>query len=368
MKKILYVTNITRNINSFFIPHINMLQNEGYVVDCACKIEGEHPIKKEKFNKKLKFFDIPFTRSPLSLNNIKALMKLNKIQKCEKYDVIHVHSPIAGIYTRLLKLKYPKVKFIYTAHGFHFYKGSSKLSWLVFGNIERIISRLTDILVTINTEDYETAKKFHCSDVRYIKGVGVDSKEFKILDEKEKIKIRELLGFKKEDFILIMVGEHNKNKNQIALIKAMEKINNKQIKAILIGDGEDIEKNKKYIKEKNIDNVFILGFRNDVNELINISDGIISLSHREGLPKNLLEAISIGKLGIVSNIRGNKDIITEKYNGYTTTTDDYDLTKEKIEELYNMSNEEKDKFSNNSKVRYKEFELENILEDLKKLY
>ena len=297
MKKILYVTNITRNVNSFFIPHINMLLSKGYTVDCACKISGEHKIKKYKFIKKIKFYDIPVTRKPFSIDNFKFLYKLYLIQKKNNYDIIHVHSPIAGVYTRLLKIWFKDIKIIYTAHGFHFHKNSSKLNWILFYPIEKLLARYTDVLITINDEDFNITKNFKCKDIRKIPGVGVDFSEFKNIDTKEKILIRDKINLKTNDFVLIMVGEHNKNKNQIQLIKAMKflSIRNKRIKALLIGDGEDLQKNKKYIEENNIDNVFILGFRDDVNELVNCSDVLVSMSYREGLPKNIIEGMSVCK-------------------------------------------------------------------------
>ncbi|EOU1468758.1 TPA: glycosyltransferase [Clostridium perfringens] len=370
MKKILYVTNITRNINSFFIPHLNMLIDQGYIVDCACKITGEHRINKEKLKGNINFFDIPVTRNPLSIKNIKALYMLYKIQKENKYDIIHVHSPIIGAYTRLLKLFYPSLKMIYTAHGYHFHKNSSKLSWIVFYNIEKYLAKYTDVLITINNEDFNISKDFKCGKLIKMNGVGVDLSEFKEISNVKKNKIRESLNLENDDFVIIMVGEHNKNKNQIQLIKAMQILEKDypKIKAIFIGDGELIEKNKKYIKKNNIKNSMILGFRKDVNDLINVSDVICSLSYREGLPRNILEGMICKKIVLGSNIRGVTDLVDNESNGYIVENTNLMEIVCKIRKIYNLDEKKKYTMQKKSFEKAMDYEIDKILEHLKTIY
>lgn len=365
--KILYVTNITRTVNTFFIPHMNMLVDEGYNVDCACKIDGEIKLDKKNINKKINFYNVPFTRNPLNFKNIIAFLKLYSLQKKNKYDFIHVHTPIAAVYTRLLKRFFPSIKMIYTAHGYHFYKNSSKLSWIIYYNIEKYLSKYTDVLITINNEDYEISKNFKCNKLIKMHGVGVDFSEFKCINENEKIKIRKSIGLEEDDFVIIMVGEHNKNKNQIQLIRTIRSIQDSypKIKAIFIGDGELIEKNKLYIKKNNVKNANILGFRKDVSELINISDILCSLSYREGLPKNIIEGLACGKVIIASNIRGNNELVEDGENGYLVNGDNL---KEKIVDLYNLDKMYFKKMEEKSKEFSRKYDINNILEELKKVY
>ncbi|MDK0937059.1 glycosyltransferase family 4 protein [Clostridium perfringens] len=369
-KKILYVTNITRTVNTFFIPHMNMLVNEGYEVDCACKITGEMDLYKENLNNKIRFYDVPFTRNPFNFKNIIAFLKLYKIQKKNNYDIIHVHTPIAAVYTRMLKKFFPTIKMIYTAHGYHFHKNSSKLSWLIFYNIEKYLSMYTDILVTINDEDYEVSKDFKCGKLIKMNGVGVDLSKFKIIDEHKKIKIRKKLGLNEDDFVIIMVGEHNKNKNQIQLIKAIEILEKDypKIKALFIGDGELLEKNKEYVRRNNIKNAIILGFRRDVNDLINISDIICSLSYREGLPKNILEGMASGKVVLGSNVRGVSDLVMENLNGKKVEVGDISNTIHVIKEFYNMDKVQFKKLGYKSQEIVNEYDLKKILICLRQIY
>lgn len=370
MKKILYVTNTSRMVNMFFIPHINMLLEKGYHVDCACEIIDGHKLKTEKFLDGINFYEVPFRRTPWAFKNIIAFNKLVKLQKQNKYDIIHVHTPISAMVVRMLKIIFPKVKIIYTAHGFHFYKGSSKMSWLVYGNIEKVLARFTDVLITINNEDFEVAKTFKCKDVRKINGVGVDSSSFKELTHDEVIKKRKELGFKENDKIFIIIGEHNSNKNQVMLFEVMDEVNKvvNNAKFICIGDGQDFEANKKIVKEKNLENVFLLGFRSDVNELVNMSDIVLSLSHREGLPKNILEGLAVGKTILASDIRGNNELVETGVNGLLFDVNDNNDLKEKIIDVCNYNEEFFKNSSINSKKIFEKYDLENIKKDLIKVY
>lgn len=370
MKKILYVTTVSRTINSFFLPHLDMLVDEGYEVACAAKNEeGSYAIS-NKLNKKIKFFDIPFTRNPLSLQNIKAYKMLCKIQEENNYDIIHVHTPIASVYARLLKRKFKNVKLVYTAHGFHFFKGSSKSSWIIYHTIEKYLSKYTDVLVTINNEDYNVAKGFNAKNVVKINGVGIDFSSYKKLSQERIKEIRDNMGLDDDDFVLVMIGEHNVNKNQIQLIKALQNLQNDypKIKGIFLGDGELFEENKKYVEENNITNAKLLGFRKDVNDMINISDVLVSMSYREGLPKNILEAMACGKPVIGTPIRGTSDLIENEKNGLLVGLNDVKGTEEAILELYNKNEEDLQEMRAISLEKSKDYDMNHILEHLKKIY
>ena len=184
MKKVLYVTTVSRTINAFLIPHINMLLENGYEVHCACSIDK--PIDEGIINKGIKIFEVPFSRNPLGLRNINAFMKLDELQRINDYDIVHVHTPIAAIYGRLLKLRYPNLKTIYTAHGYHFLRGGSKLGWILYYPIEKLMSKITDVIININTEDYNITKnKLKPKKCYLLNGVGLDLGKYKKLNNEE---------------------------------------------------------------------------------------------------------------------------------------------------------------------------------------
>lgn len=365
MKKVLYITTVSRTVNAFLVPHIEMLLDEGYTVDVATCIDK--PIDDKLIKRNIKVFNIPFARNPLHSGNLKAFNELIKIQKQEKYDIVHVHTPVASLFGRLLKLRYPKLKTIYTAHGYHFLKGGPKIGWLVYYPIEKAMARFTDVTITINQEDYDiTVNKLKPKKAYLMNGVGLDLSHYKILPEEDNLKKRQELGLAEDDFVIIMIAELNENKNQIQLIKAMELLKDKypNIKALLVGEGQKLSELQQEVESRRLkQQVQFLGFRTDINELINISNMGVLLSYREGLPRNLMELMACGRKAIVTDIRGSKDIVRNKSMGIRVGIENFIQTSLEIEKYYNTSNRTFEVLS-----EVKEYSLTTICKKLKEIY
>lgn len=365
MKKVLYVTTVSRTVNAFLIPHIEMLIDNEYEVHCACSIDKE--IDKGLIKKGINIYNIPFSRNPLSLDNLKAFKELIKIQKQNKYDMVHVHTPIASIYGRLLKLKFKKLKTIYTAHGYHFLKNGPKIGWILYYPIEKIMAKLTDVTININQEDFEITKnKLKPKKAYLVNGVGLNLDEYSSLGKEEKSKKRETLGLEEEDFVVIMIAELNENKNQIQLIKAMELLKDKyqNIKCLIVGEGDKLQDLREEVKNRELEkNVIFLGFRTDINELINASNIGVLLSYREGLPRNLMEIMANGKRIVATNIRGNRDIVCNDFIGILVEIGDFEATAKAIENCYLTSANEEEILK-----EVKNYEISSVLEELKFIY
>lgn len=365
MKKVLYVTTVSRTINAFLIPHINMLLDNGYEVHCACSIDK--PVDKELQRRGVKIFEVPFSRNPLGIGNIKAFIKLEELQRINDYDIVHVHTPIAAIYGRLLKLSFPTLRTIYTAHGYHFLKGGSKLGWLLYYPIEKIMAKFTDVIININKEDYEiTKEKLKPKKCYLLNGVGLDLDKYKKLSSKEIQEKRKEFGLNDKDFVVLMIAEINKNKNHIQLINAMDILKDKypNIKVLCIGDGTLKESVEKQINLKNLqNNIFMLGYRLDVNKLINISDIGILLSYREGLPRNIMEFMACGRKVIATDIRGCRDLICDETIGTLVNVDDYESTAKAIEKYYILNDKS---FEVSEEIR--KYDIDSINSKLLKIY
>jgi len=365
MKKVLYVTTVSRTINAFLIPHINMLLDNGYEVHCACSIDK--PVDKELQRRGVKIFEVPFSRNPLGIGNIKAFIKLEELQRINDYDIVHVHTPIAAIYGRLLKLNFPSLRIIYTAHGYHFLKGGSKLGWILYYPIEKIMAKFTDVTININKEDYEiTKEKLKPKKCYLLNGVGLDLDKYKKLSSKEIQEKRKEFGLKDKDFVVLMIAEINKNKNHIQLINAMDILKDKypNIKVLCIGDGTLKESLEKQIILRNLqNNIFMLGYRLDVNKLINISDIGILLSRREGLPRNIMEFMACGRKVIATDIRGCRDLICDETIGTLVNVDDYESTAKAIEKYYILNDKS---FEVSKEIR--KYDIESINSELLKIY
>ena len=300
-KKVLFIANTDRHINLCHIPYIKMYKSNGYDVHVATNTDKEIEYTDEKIN-------LNMDRNPYKIKNIKALFTLRKIIKKDGYDIITCHTPIGGFLARasIIGLKHKPIM-IYTAHGFHFYKGSSIINWIIYYPIEKYLSRYTDILFTMNKEDYNIAKNKLHTHVYKLHGIGLDENRLKL---KEK-NLRKRLKLENK-YIITYVAEISKRKNQLELLKVLDKYElDKDIIILLIGDNNIQDFNNIVNKYKNVK---YISFKDNIGDYINISDVIISSSKQEGLPQNILEALYFNKSIIATNIRGNKDLIN-KTNG-----------------------------------------------------
>lgn len=312
-KKVLFVATVDSHIELFHLPYLKMFHDKGWEVHVATETGKKIPY----CDKKIK---LPIKRSPFKLiSNHRAIKKLREVAKKEKYDIVHCHTPVGGVVARLAckKLRREGLRMIYTAHGFHFYTGAPIHYWMMFYPVEWYLAKYTDTLITINDEDYQRAKKRfskRCRDIQYVPGVGVDEKKFaKKLTTKEKSELRKSLGLKNDDKVLICVGRLDKNKNQGFLIEAMKGLVAKDscYHLLLVGPDEIGGKYQRLAKKLGVlEHVHFLGFREDISELMQISDVAVSSSKREGLPVNLIETGMVGLPIVATDCRGNRDVCT----------------------------------------------------------
>ena len=330
MKKALIVASVYIFVHHFERNDIKILKDLGYEVTIASNFNN---YKGELDDLDINLFNITFQRNPFSIDNLKAYKNLTKFLKKEKIDLIHCHTPIGGCIGRVAAYRNKVKTIIYTAHGFHFFKGSSLVSWLLYYTVEKYLSKYTDMLITINKEDYKISQNFFAKRIKYIPGVGVDTEKIKNI-KIDKNKKRTQLGFKDTDIILLSVGELNKNKNHILVLKALSKIKNKNVIYVIAGTGPLQGYLKKECKNLRIeDRVFFLGYRNDVYELYKSADVFIFPSKREGLGLAPLEAMAAGLPLITSNIRGLRDYIIDGKTGFCIdkfNSDDFKIAIEKI--------------------------------------
>lgn len=366
MKKALIISNITKKFQAGHFSMITPLEEMGYEVHWAANLsEYQEDIK----NAPCIVHQIDFIRNPLNPKNYKAYKQLMELLKREKFDVIHCQSPVGGVLGRICGKKAKVRKIIYTVHGFHFYKGAPLINNTLYKMIEGFLARHTDALITINTEDYEYSKKMKFKKdgkSYYINGIGVDLKK-DIICEETKEKLKNDLKIKNDNVICISVGELNKNKNQKVMIEAISNMNNRNIKLLLCGVGPE-EKNLKDLCGKlEVENqVSFLGFRNDIKELLSISDIFILASHREGLSRSIMEAMTSALPCIVSNIRGNIDLIENEKGGYLINQRSLEELSDKIKILENK--ETRIRMGKHNEIKVQENGVENIKEKMREIY
>ena len=368
-KKVLFTATVDSHILQFHLPFLKYFKDNGYEVHVATGEDGKIPYCDKKINVGIK-------RSPYSFENIKAIKKLKKVVMEEKYDIIHTHTPMGSVVTRMASKKARKkyhTRVIYTAHGFHFYKGAPKKNWLLFYPIEKYLSKYTDTLITINNEDYELAKtKFKkCYDIQYVPGVGIDENKFNIkMTKKEKSNLRKSLGLKDNDFVMIYPAEISVRKRHVWLINTISNLlkENKNIHLLLPGKDSLNGYCQSLVKNLNLEKqIHFLGYRNDIPKLLNISDMAVSAAKQEGLPVNVMEAMYLGLPLVVSNCRGNRDLIKNGQNGFLIDLDDSVNYAKSILNIYNDKKLKDNMIKSNEKI-INEYLLSSIMPLMKKIY
>ena len=371
--KILFVATVRSHIGQFHMPFIRELKARGVEVHAAFK---DNSADKPGLDLSAidKTFEVPFERRPLRPNNIKAYRELKKIIDGNGYDAVHCHTPMGAVITRLAAKSARKkgTKVIYTAHGFHFFKGASIKNWMLFYPVEKYLSKYTDCLITINSEDCELAykKKFRAGKIYKVHGVGVELDKFKAVDADEKARLRAEYGYDGDTFIMIYPADLSVRKNQPMLFDALQKIaeKNKNVKLLLPGQPIRLEEYKRMISERGIaDNVEFLGYRRDINNLVGLSDLSVASSFQEGLPINLIEAMAMGNAIVATDVRGNNDAVEDGVNGYLVPVGDSDLMAEKILELMN-DREKLRTFGENGLDMVKDFSTENVNREMLTIY
>lgn len=318
MTRLLMVSTIATTLSTFLLPHVRCMQHEGWIVDGVANGIASNQYCVNTFNS---VYEIEWSRSPFDIVHIiKAMKRIKEIVEEGGYDIVHVHTPIASAVTRWAlrhMTKAKQIKMMYTAHGFHFYKGAPMLNWLAYYPIEKYLSRYTDVLITINKEDYAIAKnKMHAKRTEYVPGVGIDIEKIKSV-KIDRDKKRAELGIPKDAIMLLSVGELSKRKNHEVVIRALAEIKNKNVVYAICGKGILEPYLKKLAHNLGISNrVFLLGFRTDVTEICKVADIFVFPSLQEGLPVALMEAMACGLPVVCSAIRGNSDLVTDGTNGY----------------------------------------------------
>lgn len=369
MKKVLFIATVVKiHINVFHLPYIEWFKKQDWQVDVAAKNDFENPNDCYIPNAD-NYFNIPFDRSPFGKNNIKAYKQLKNIIDRNEYDIIHCHTPMGGVIARLAARDSRKkgTRVIYTAHGFHFSKESPKKNWALFYPIEHELARYTDTLITINKEDYKIAKRFPAKQIELVHGVGIDLKKIDSIhvDSKD---FRRKNSIPEQAYVILSIGELNDNKNHKVIIEALGKIKDPNIHYVICGQGTNEKFLKNRSKELGIDkNVHFMGFRNDVLKFYQVANVFAFPSKREGLSLSLMEAMASGLPAIVSDIRGNTDLIVPNKGGLLLDINNTSDVASKI--LRIKSNEEfQIKASNFNKERIKKFSLDSVMKEMEKIY
>lgn len=366
-KKVLFVASVAIHLNAFHRPYLRRLNELGYEVHVVCNGDFKDVNVKKVWN-------VEFERSPFSIKHIKHLMQLKKIINENKYTLISCHTPMASVLTRLASISARNngTRVLYTAHGFHFYKGGSVWSWLTYFPVEIALSYLTDGIVCINKEDFNLIKRKGSSNTKYylIPGIGVNPERFKPISSEEGNDLRKKLGLKHNDFVISYAAEFIERKNHKLIIDALYQLDKSldNIVVVFAGRGVLIEKIKDYTHNLKLTNkVHFLGFVSNVEEYYQVADLAISSSKQEGLGINLVEAMMCSTPVVATVDRGHCTIIEHGKEGLLFEQDSIEGLVNAITELYKDS-EQRAKMASYALKKAELFSLKNSLEKMDRIY
>lgn len=365
--KVLFCATVDYHFKAFHLPYLKWFKEQGWEVHIAASGDLKLPYVDKKYS-------IPIQRSPFHTMNLKAYKELKGIIDENQYKIIHCHTPMGGVLTRVAARNARRhgTKVIYTAHGFHFCKGAPATNWLLYYPIEKVLSSFTDCLITINQEDYNLAKlhRFKAKSIKHVHGVGVDAEIYKPTEESKKNSLRESLGYKPDDFLMFYAAEFNINKNQKLLIQSLALIKDEvpNAKLLLAGQGIMLQECKELARTLKVDDIIhFLGFRNDIENLLKMSDIAVASSLREGLPVNIMEAMACGLPVIANDNRGHRELIENNQTGWIINNDAVQFSK-KILEL-SGNDQLKIKFGAQGRNKVENmFSIQKVLEEKSSIY
>lgn len=372
-KKVLFAATVVKtHIMEFHVPYLKLFQDMGWETAVAARNDYENP-EDCVIPYCDHYYDIPIERLPWKVGNIRAYQQMKQLIDRENYDIIHCHTPMGAMIARLAAIGARKkgTKVLYTAHGFHFYKGASPVHWLVYYPVEWVLAHVTDVLITMNKEDFALArKKMRAKRLEYIPGVGIETSRFRA-GTAGRLEKRQELGFEPEGFLILTVAEMTKNKNHSTVLKALALLKDKpefaSMRYLICGRGENEQNLRQEARELGIeDHVVFLGYRHDVPDLLRCSDLFAFMSFREGLPVALMEAMSSGLPVICSRIRGNTDLVDQDVEGMIAENTPQAVA-EGILELY-RNPEKRQRYGIAATEKVKQFDAENVHRIMKEIY
>ena len=370
MKKVLFVANIHKHFLAFHLPYIQWFKEQGYEVHVAAG--GDRNVVVPNADK---MFYLSLERHPFKMANIKAYKELRRIIEAEGYCLVHCHTAMGSVVARLAARRERArghLKVLYTAHGFHFFKGSPRRYWLMYYPMERWLSRYTDAIVTINQEDYELVKNrgFRNRDTYKIPGIGINTERLIVTDEETRHSLRREYGYDENAFIMIYIAEYIERKNHRFILEALPEIVKEfpNVKVLFVGRGVLMERMKALASTLHVEgHVDFLGFRKDIGQLIALSDIGISASRQEGLPMNMAEEMYAGLPVVASEDRGHKELVDNGGNGFIFKQGD---TREFVSQVLRLAKDPgmRAEFGKSASQKMQRFTLENALKEMAYIY
>jgi glycosyltransferase involved in cell wall biosynthesis len=314
---LLIVATIAGTIRGFLLPYADHFRSLGWRVEAAGNGATSDPVLTRSFDR---VHDLPLSRSVRDVRGLAGTWRaLGEILR-EPRDIVHVHTPIAGLLTRVAVRHLPSARrpaVAYTAHGFHFHPAGRAVTNAAFLTVERIAGRWTDRLIVISDEDEAAARRYRIVPERrlvHMPGIGVDTRHYDpaVIDAVAATRVRSDIGIPADAPLFALVGELNMNKRPTDAVAALAALGERSAHLVLAGRGPERAAVEARARELGVaDRVHLLGEVDDIRPLVRAATALLLLSRREGLARSVMEALSLEIPVIASTARGNRELLGE---------------------------------------------------------
>jgi len=320
--RVLFVASVARHLVAFHLPDMELLRGQGYEIHAACDAKG---LTEELEGRGVRVWHVPISRSPWSPRNAAAFVRLLRLLRTGEYRLVHVHTPVAAVLTRVAARIARTPAVLYTAHGFHFFRGAPLRNWLLYFPLERALARWTDGLIVVNDEDWRHARHWPVRGrVHSVPGVGVPLDTVpEVATNGDAAAVLGSVGATLPP-VALMVCELSPTKNVEMALRAWRyvKAARPDVLLVIAGEGSQRGRLERLAGRLGVaDRVRFLGFRRDVPTLMSLATLLVATAKHEGLPRVVLEAMAAGKPVVATNVRGQSDLVEDGRNGFLVPLD-----------------------------------------------
>lgn len=365
MKKILFAASTLSHIKNFHLPYLQEFHNRGYEVWVAANSSESIPYADH-------VVALPFAKSLLSFQNIKAIFLARNLLKKQNFDTVSTHTALASAVVRAaILMLHKKPKVFCTIHGYLFQENDGLKKW-IYLLPEKICARVTDVLMVMNHEDYEIAERHHLykEKLAYINGMGIDLEKFVPATDEEKQTIRKKMGVAENDFLFVYAAEFSKRKNQAFLIRSFAEVCQEypNMKLLLAGNGVLLEECKELVHQLHKEEqIIFLGYVSNMRDLYVACDACVSTSNIEGLPFNIMEAMACGLPVVASDIKGHRELLKDGNTGILYKCGNSVELQEKIRTIFE-NHSLTIKAKENIKTKVEPYRLQQVFKQIMKIY
>ena len=320
--KVCQLCAVDFTLKHFLTALIDGMRAQGWNVTAVCS-DGSYvaPLRAAGYA----IETVPIARSLNPFKHVLSLLRLIRLFRRERFDLLHVHTPVAALLGRVAARVAGVPMVVYTAHGFYFHDDKRPLPKAVFVFLEWLGGRITDLLFTENEEDARTAVEKHFLPATRVQAIGngINFEQFDPAHTNSRTTIRAELGIPPDAVVTGIIARQVGEKGYVEFLEAAKSVVAQGFPAYFVAVGERLPSDHaggvaaEIIIAKALlgERLIITGLRSDIPALLSAMDIFTLPSYREGMPRTIIEAMVMAKPVVATNIRGVREEVVDGETG-----------------------------------------------------